>query len=144
MQIMASERWALCRSWLWRYLIYYPPSAASYPSSKTDAPYFSYFASTTPDSESKRVRLKTALFLQGSKLYEPERIRQRVEEHTHRKILTIELAIVLGKVCVHLTISICVLIVVHSLVVIEKHSPHWCWTCMTRRRRRYIARSVVQ
>ena len=72
--------------------------AASYPTSKTDAPYFSYFASTTPDSDSKRTRLRTVLFLQGSKLYDPERIRARLESHEQKKVLCLELAVLLGKV----------------------------------------------
>jgi hypothetical protein len=70
--------------------------AASYASSRTDTSFLSYFASTTPDSEHKRVRLKTALFLQGSSLYKPEPIRGRLMEY--QKVLKLEVAIVDGKV----------------------------------------------
>ena len=74
------------------------PAAASYTSGKVDIPFLPYFASTTPDSDSKRTRLRTALFLQGSKLYNPEPVRQRLEEHEQRKVLSLEVAVVLGKV----------------------------------------------
>jgi hypothetical protein len=71
-------------------------SASSYASSRSESSFLSYFASTTPDSEHKRVRLKTVLFLQGSTLYEAEVIRPRLLEH--EKVLKLELAIVDGKV----------------------------------------------
>lgn len=71
-------------------------SAASYASSRSNTSFLSYFASTTPESEHKRVRLKTALFLQGSTLYDPETIRSRLLERS--KILALELSIVDGKV----------------------------------------------
>lgn len=80
---------------LWR------AKAASYMSGKVDVPFLSYFASTTPDSESKRTRLRTALFLQGSKLYDPEPIRHRLERHEQKKVLSLEVAIVLGKLGLH-------------------------------------------
>lgn len=74
----------------------YPFIALSYASSRTDTSFLSYFASTTPDSEHKRVRLKTALFLQGSALYELEPIKKRLMDH--QKVLQLEVAIVDGKV----------------------------------------------
>jgi hypothetical protein len=74
----------------------YPIIALSYASSRTNTSFLSYFASTTPDSEHKRVRLKTALFLQGSALYEPEPIKERLMGH--QKVLQLEVAIVDGKV----------------------------------------------
>jgi hypothetical protein len=58
--------------------------------------FLSYFASTTPDSEHKRVRLKTILFLQGSTLYDATDARNRLLGA--QKILKLELAIVDGKV----------------------------------------------
>lgn len=71
-------------------------TALSYASSRTDNTFLSYFASTTPDSEHKRVRLKTALFLQGSTLYDPAPLIERLREH--QKVLKFEIAIVDGKV----------------------------------------------
>ncbi|EEB98820.1 hypothetical protein MPER_01608, partial [Moniliophthora perniciosa FA553] len=56
-------------------------------------------ASTTPDSDAKRVRLKTALFLQGSKLYDVRTILERLSPH--EKILKFEMAILHGK-AIHL------------------------------------------
>ncbi|KAI0948171.1 hypothetical protein AcW1_009756 [Taiwanofungus camphoratus] len=78
---------------LWR------AKVASYSSGRSDASFLSYFASTTPDSEPKRVRLKTVLFLQGSTLYDPQIIRERLANH--EKILRLELAIVDGKLGQH-------------------------------------------
>jgi vacuolar protein sorting-associated protein 3 len=40
------------------------------------------------------------MFLQGSKLYSAEHVQQRIQKHEHRKVLSLELAIVLGKVSV--------------------------------------------
>lgn len=71
-------------------------TASSYASSRNDSSFLSYFASTTPDSEHKRARLKTILLLSGSSLYDPETIRQRLLER--EKILKLELAIINGKV----------------------------------------------
>jgi hypothetical protein len=73
-----------------------PMIASSYSSSRNDTSFLSYFASTTPNSEHKRVRLKAALFLQGSTFYEPGPIKDRLIEH--QKVLKLELAIVDGKV----------------------------------------------
>ncbi|PIL23200.1 hypothetical protein GSI_14509 [Ganoderma sinense ZZ0214-1] len=67
--------------------------------STNDTPFISYFSSTTPDSESKRTRLKTILFLQGSTLYDPVTVRTRLDDHT--KILKLELAILEGKLGNH-------------------------------------------
>ncbi|KAJ7046834.1 hypothetical protein C8F04DRAFT_1061878 [Mycena alexandri] len=81
---------------LWR------AKASSYASSRKDSPipFFSYFASTTPDSPSKLVRLRTVLFLQGSSLYDAELIRERLVPPSKR-ILSLELAIVDGKLGNH-------------------------------------------
>ncbi|KAI0641370.1 hypothetical protein C8Q79DRAFT_990403 [Trametes meyenii] len=78
---------------LWR------AKVASYTSGRSDTPFISYFSSTTPDSEHKRVRLKTILFLQGSTFYNPEAIRARLSPHA--KILKLELAILEGKLGNH-------------------------------------------
>ena len=71
--------------------------ASSYASSPNETSFISYFASTTPESEHKRARLKTILILAGSSLYDPEIIRQQLLER--EKILKFELAIIDGKVC---------------------------------------------
>ncbi|TBU43879.1 hypothetical protein BD309DRAFT_959701 [Dichomitus squalens] len=78
---------------LWR------AKAASYTSSRNETPFISYFSTTTPDSESKRTRLKTILFLQGSTLYDPAAIRSRLDAHA--KILKLELAVLEGKLGNH-------------------------------------------
>ena len=61
-----------------------------------DMSFISYFASTTPESDHKRARLKMALFLQGSPVYDPNPIRKRLLDV--RKVLGFELAIIEGKV----------------------------------------------
>ncbi|KAJ6596948.1 hypothetical protein DFH09DRAFT_106793 [Mycena vulgaris] len=75
---------------------------SSYASSRSESTttFFSYFASTTPNSPSKLVRLKTILFLQGSSLYDAEVIRERLVPLSKR-ILSLELAIVDGKLGNH-------------------------------------------
>ncbi|OSD05085.1 hypothetical protein PYCCODRAFT_1362718 [Trametes coccinea BRFM310] len=78
---------------LWR------AKASSYSSGRSDTPFIAYFASTTPDSEPKRLRLKSVLFLQGSTLYDPEAIRSRLAAHA--KLLKLELAILEGKLGNH-------------------------------------------
>ncbi|KAH9916048.1 uncharacterized protein B0H18DRAFT_885291 [Fomitopsis serialis] len=72
---------------------------SSYTSSRADTSFLSYFASTTPDSPATRTRLKTILFLQGSTLYDPHPIRQRLLEH--EKLFRFEIAIVDGKLGEH-------------------------------------------
>ncbi|KAF8655350.1 hypothetical protein AX16_003085 [Volvariella volvacea WC 439] len=53
-----------------------PTSTSTQPQSQPQAQsYLTYFASTTPDSPSKRLRLKTILFLAGSNLYNPEEVK---------------------------------------------------------------------
>ncbi|KAF9073468.1 hypothetical protein BDP27DRAFT_1445084 [Rhodocollybia butyracea] len=47
-------------------------------SSTTPLPFVSYFASTTPDSPSKRARIKTLLFLQTSGLYDASIIKEKI------------------------------------------------------------------
>ncbi|PSR76572.1 hypothetical protein PHLCEN_2v8330 [Hermanssonia centrifuga] len=80
---------------LWR------AKALSYSSGRSQGPFLSYFASSTPESETKQTRLKTILFLQGSKLYEAEPIRQRIDECDSRKVLSLELAILYGRLGQH-------------------------------------------
>ncbi|KAJ7598879.1 hypothetical protein C8J56DRAFT_1157947 [Mycena floridula] len=80
---------------LWR------AKASSYASGRTGSSvsFISYFSSTTPDSESKRHRLKTALFLQVSQLYDVSVIRDMLLPF--QKALTFEMAIVDGKLSNH-------------------------------------------
>lgn len=75
-------------------------TASSYFSTRNESSFLSYFATTTPDSPHKLLRLKTILFLAGSTRYEPEPVRQQLSERD--SILTLELAIVDGKVTVRL------------------------------------------
>ncbi|KAI0690804.1 hypothetical protein BC835DRAFT_1362969 [Cytidiella melzeri] len=72
-------------------------------SSSTSTPFLSYFASTTPDSPSKRTRLKALLFLQASKLYDFEAVSARLAGVSPEwgKILALERTIVLGKLGKH-------------------------------------------
>jgi hypothetical protein len=70
--------------------------AASYRKSRSQTSFLTYFASTTPDSEHKRVRLKTMLFLQGSTYLDLGGIHARLQQHN--KILQLEYAIIEGKV----------------------------------------------
>ncbi|KAJ7449862.1 hypothetical protein FB451DRAFT_1530211, partial [Mycena latifolia] len=81
-------------STLWR------AKAFSYRRSDSASTFFSYFASMTPDSPTKLVRLKTVLFLQGSSLYDAEVIRERLLPLS-KHILSLELAIVDGKLGNH-------------------------------------------
>ncbi|KAG5644493.1 hypothetical protein DXG03_008320 [Asterophora parasitica] len=78
---------------LWR------AKAASYASSRSDASFLSYFASTTPDSPHKRTRLKTILFLAGSSVYDPAVVRPFLLEH--QNIFRLELAVIDGKLGNH-------------------------------------------
>lgn len=57
--------------------------------------FFSYFCSTTPDSDAKRARIKALLFLQGSTMYDMLSIEARLEPHI--KLLALEHAILQGK-----------------------------------------------
>lgn len=65
----------------------------------TTSSFLSYFSNTTPDSEQKRVRLKTLLFLQGSTLYDPAVALSRLKTSGQEKVLSLELAVLYGKVC---------------------------------------------
>ncbi|THH03162.1 hypothetical protein EW145_g6477 [Phellinidium pouzarii] len=78
---------------LWR------AKASSYASSHNDTPFLMYFASTTPESDSRNLRLKTVFLLQGSVLYDVERVLERIQEH--KNILRLEMAILYGKLGRH-------------------------------------------
>ena len=58
--------------------------------------FLSYFVSTTPDSEHKRARLKTILFLQASALLNHEAVLRRLKNRSG--IFSLEIALVEGKV----------------------------------------------
>ncbi|KAI0035780.1 hypothetical protein K488DRAFT_76361 [Vararia minispora EC-137] len=75
---------------LWR------AKAASYASAPNPTPFLSYFASTTPDSDHKRARLRAAFFLQGSVYYDVQVVREKVLPHA--KALSLEMAILEGRV----------------------------------------------
>ena len=109
-QTLASKR-CVKKIWTFSFTLYglsiLQLIASSYASSRNDTSFVSYFASTTPESEHKRARLKTILILAGSSLYDPETIRQQLLER--EKILEFELAIIDGKVCscnMYLTIAL--------------------------------------
>ncbi|KAK0458932.1 uncharacterized protein EV420DRAFT_1541370 [Desarmillaria tabescens] len=80
---------------LWR------AKASSFASSRSESTvsFFSYFVSTTPDSDHKRARIKNALFLQGSAMYDFQSIRDKLAPH--QKLLKLEMAIIEGKLGNH-------------------------------------------
>ncbi|KAI0052121.1 hypothetical protein FA95DRAFT_1602084 [Auriscalpium vulgare] len=78
---------------LWR------AKASSYASAPSITPFLAYFEATTPDSPAKRGRLRTALFLQGSVLYDASAVREALAPQ--EQILCVELAIVEGKLGHH-------------------------------------------
>ncbi|KAK0480717.1 hypothetical protein IW261DRAFT_1474152 [Armillaria novae-zelandiae] len=80
---------------LWR------AKASSFASSRSESTvsFFSYFISTTPDSDHKRTRIKTALFLQGSTMYDFQSIRDRLSPY--QKLVQLEMAIIEGKLGNH-------------------------------------------
>lgn len=75
---------------LWR------AKTASYIRTESSVSFLSYFSSTTPDSEHKCARLKTALFLQVSQLYDAKVIYDKLLPH--KEIMQFEFAILEGKV----------------------------------------------
>jgi vacuolar protein sorting-associated protein 3 len=76
---------------LWR------AKASSFASASANSGSFlSYFASTTPNSDHKRVRLKTALFLQASTFYDAQNVKELLLPH--QKVLCFEIALLDGKV----------------------------------------------
>jgi len=69
---------------------------SSYMSNPSHISFLSYFASTTPDSTHKHLRLKTIICLAGSTLYDPTAIYSQIL--AQRNILKLELAIIEGMV----------------------------------------------
>ena len=70
--------------------------AQDYSQRHTTTPFLSHLAFGSQDNDHKRIRLKLALFLQGSSLYDVAQLRERLLQYS--QILNIELAIVDGKV----------------------------------------------
>jgi len=71
-------------------------TVSGYRKSTAQTSFLSYFVSTTPDSEHKRTRLKTILFLQASALLDLSAILSRLKEHSN--IFSLEIALMEGKV----------------------------------------------
>ncbi|KAJ3761020.1 hypothetical protein EV360DRAFT_38625 [Lentinula raphanica] len=103
---------------LWRAKGTLPPSASSSSpttSTSTPLPFISYFASTTPDSPSKRVRLKNLLFLQASGLYDVNAVKQRIlsasegddKKGKYKPLLALELAVLESKLGNHRSVLEC-------------------------------------
>jgi hypothetical protein len=75
-----------------------PKSQKSPQSHSNSSSYLAHFSSTTPDSPSKRARLRLILFLAGSQLYDPAAVKSKIEDVGRGKSLALESAIVEGKV----------------------------------------------
>lgn len=71
-------------------------TVSGYRKSTTQTPFLAYFVLTTPDSDHKRTRLKTILFLQASALLDLGAILLRLKEHSN--IFPLEIALMEGKV----------------------------------------------
>lgn len=82
-----------------------PASSATSQHQSQQHSFLAYFASTTPDSPAKRTRLKAALFLQTSKMYDAMLIWGLLDggagDDERRKVLALERAVVLGKVSLY-------------------------------------------
>ncbi|KAJ4477248.1 hypothetical protein J3R30DRAFT_3670498 [Lentinula aciculospora] len=88
-------------------------------STSSPVPFVSYFASTTPDSPSKRARLKTLLFLQASGLYDASTVKDRIlsasegdknlktAKGKHKPLLSFEIAILESKLGNHRAVLDC-------------------------------------
>ncbi|KAJ2919054.1 hypothetical protein MD484_g1318, partial [Candolleomyces efflorescens] len=63
--------------------------------------FLAHFASTTPDSPSKRSRLRAILFLSGSQFYDPASIKVNIEKANRGKLLALEFAVLEGKLGNH-------------------------------------------
>jgi vacuolar protein sorting-associated protein 3 len=98
-----------------------PPQGQTLPSSPTSP-------RRSPSRNTNGVRLKTVLFLRGSTLYDPERIKGRLMEY--QKVLKLEIAVVDGKVGSLLSfLSLCSLIVrPYSSVIAAQPSRYSCTT----------------
>ncbi|KAJ3808185.1 hypothetical protein F5876DRAFT_78971 [Lentinula aff. lateritia] len=97
----------------------------------TPLPFISYFASTTPDSPSKRARLKTLIFLQLSGLYDMSVVKERIlsvsDEHSktakgkHKPLLSLELAVLESKLGNHRAVLECLVREVGDAVSAEAY-----------------------
>ncbi|KAF6764428.1 hypothetical protein DFP72DRAFT_871830 [Ephemerocybe angulata] len=86
--------------------------AASYATSTTkhqkspqmtsvNSSFLTHFAATTPDSPSKRSRLRAILFLSGSQFYDPASLKERIRVSGRSKLLALECAVLEGKLGNH-------------------------------------------
>lgn len=117
-----------------------PPSVTCpSPQPPLRSPFLSYFASTTPDSPSKRARVKTLLLLQslreGRKLVKD--IQDRITKGGWDRILGLEMAVLHSKVC-HAS-CFCTLVFTNTGLRDNRSPPHGlllrhCTLCGTRRR----------
>ncbi|TEB34039.1 hypothetical protein FA13DRAFT_1626310 [Coprinellus micaceus] len=78
-----------------------PKSQKSPQAHSTSSSYLAHFASTTPDSPSKRARLRLIFFLAGSQLYDPAAVKSKIENAGRGKSLALESAILEGKLGNH-------------------------------------------
>ncbi|KAH7886861.1 hypothetical protein F5I97DRAFT_1806891 [Phlebopus sp. FC_14] len=74
-----------------------PPSTSPIPPSSARSSFLSYFASTTPDSPSKRIRIKTLLVLQAMATENAEGVKKRIVEGGCEKVLGLEMAVLSSK-----------------------------------------------
>lgn len=79
-----------------RHIIFSYSLAASYASSPNTSPFLTYFEATTPASPAKHARLRTALFLQTSTMYDASAAGALLGPHA--PLLAPELAIIASKV----------------------------------------------
>ncbi|EGO03997.1 hypothetical protein SERLA73DRAFT_84202 [Serpula lacrymans var. lacrymans S7.3] len=93
--------------------------------SQSPTPFLTYFASTTPDSPAKRIRLKTALYLQSFE-YDVAQVREHLQEGMgeNEKVLALELAILDGKLGSHRTAISTLVHVLRDTVSAEAYCTH--------------------
>lgn len=70
----------------------------SYSSETSASSFLTFLASFLPDSPHKRLRFKTILFMQNSQLYDIDAVRDRLDHEPALSVLSIERAIIFGKV----------------------------------------------
>lgn len=71
-------------------------TATAYATAAARGPFLTYFASNASRSQASQARIKAALFLQGSTLYDVQAAQKRIEPCRH--VLVFERAIMDGKV----------------------------------------------
>jgi len=73
-------------------------AVCAYGSAPSSTSFLTFLASFLPDSPHKRLRFKTILFIQGSQLYDIDSVRSRLDHEPALSVLSIERAIIFGKV----------------------------------------------